>query len=199
MTVWILDARSEWVPIEIQGKMKVGRENVKRLIVSREIDLADAELIAWKDLQGVQRCVLLAAEAKPVRINGSKLFGLKVLKDKDEISFSDPSEGIQVSRMFFSSECLPRIVPFEPLNEAKVNNTAYFCMRCKDPVHIGQLSIHCPSCHRLYHQMDDRACWTYDKCLGCQRPGTLDYSWRPDRISNQNNGSLGNRLRHVHS
>jgi hypothetical protein len=117
---------------------------------------------------------LLAGREAPLRVNGQPLvLGIRVLRDRDEISFAG-------HRCFFSTEELARVVSFPGLAQAA------YCPRCKQKMEVGEPAVACPHCHAWHHQTGKFPCWSYDAtCALCQLHSTaLDagYAWTPETL-----------------
>jgi hypothetical protein len=111
-----------------------------------------------------------------LRVNGAAVPGIRVLGDKDEICAP------QLGRLYFSAERLAKIEPFAGPDDDSVT-----CPRCLGPLKPGHLSVRCPKCSVVHHEMEDknRPCWTYKKrCAHCDQPTRLDagLQWRPEPI-----------------
>jgi hypothetical protein len=51
------------------------------------------------------------------------------------------------------------------------------------PIEAGSAVVKCPNCGVVYHQSEERPCWTYaDSCSMCARKTDLDagFQWTPD-------------------
>jgi hypothetical protein len=120
---------------------------------------------------------LFSPPGERIRINGDPLHtGLRLLRDRDEILVAGRS------RIFFSSETLPRVEPF-PGADGSVK-----CARCKSDIKPGDQAVRCPSCAIWYHESPDSGfnCWTYQNspCM-CGQTTDLEnpaYRWTPDGL-----------------
>jgi hypothetical protein len=130
--------------------------------------------------QGERGAALLVRPGVWVRVNGEPVLGgLRWLEHKDEVLAGD-------SRLFFSLESTPTVVPFRLTEGAR----APTCPICRGPIKEGSDAVQCPGCTRWFHQAapaDGRAgkpCWTYSgTCRFCNHPTAFDAAagWRPDR------------------
>lgn len=123
---------------------------------------------------------LVAAAAANVLAGGQPVVGgLRVLEDKDEIL-------VGCQRLYFSTESQPELTRFALA--AGVRRPK--CAVCRFPLEDAQLSVTCPQCGRVYHQIpaegeqSAKPCWTYrPQCL-CGHSTSLsgEPSWRPEML-----------------
>lgn len=109
------------------------------------------------------------------RVNGERpLFDLHVLRHQDEISLEEST------RMYFSTERLPRVEPYPGVKESA------HCPRCRQLIDPGAPSVQCPGCDVWHHQFDNELpCWTYaETCSLCDHPTPLNdaFRWVPEGI-----------------
>lgn len=174
MLIWMIDEKGEWGPVELEGEVKVGRTAERLRVATSEIDEGLATLFPWKDPLGRLRYLLIpAGRGVKITVNGYPILELKVLADKDEVSFG-PSPLV----FYYSEESPPRKIKFEGASEKPL-----FCVRCKDRIEAGEEIVICPKCRLYYHETEGKGCWRYDSaCAGCRRPTGIDYIWRPEPI-----------------
>ena len=113
----------------------------------------------------------LVAPPGAVCLNGEPLaLGLRVLRDKDEVSAG-------AARMFYSSERLAVIEPF-------AGSEPVVCPRCKQPVNAGDPSVRCPGCGVVCHESEEFPCFTYTpSCPLCSRSSALnEFTWTPEDV-----------------
>ncbi|MFQ6103287.1 MAG: RING finger protein [Candidatus Glassbacteria bacterium] len=85
------------------------------------------------------------------RVNGKRIrAGIRVLKHKDDIM-------IGRSHVYYSAQSLVRAEPFRPREQG---SRRISCPVCGDAIEEGQTIVRCPQCQILYHQQEDRACWS---------------------------------------
>ena len=118
--------------------------------------------------------VLVTGASAEIGINGLPLkAGIRVLVDRDEICI------VGRESYFFSTETLAAVEPFAGADRR------LFCPRCKDELAPGDASVKCPQCRLIYHQSDERPCWTYaETCSACSQRSDLQsgYRWTPEGI-----------------
>ena len=98
--------------------------------------------------------------------------GIRVLAHMDALALAGHET------LYFSTEETPRILPFEGASGAT-------CPRCRSDILLGQLSVRCPACGVVHHQMEDCNCWTYaPACAVCPRVTALDIGlqWTPELL-----------------
>jgi len=162
--LWVQESNpSKWRAVPLQSpKYALSEDRVKPADPVAVAGGDDAEL---HDIAGLW--VLTAAAA--ARVNGTPVFGgLRALRDRDEIRFG-------ARHLFFSTEELPRVVPFAGAAEPVP------CGRCRQPLAPGVASVRC-RCGVWHHQTDDLPCWTYaSHCALCDQTTALDgsYRWSP--------------------
>jgi hypothetical protein len=180
MVIWFLDKDENWFPREIaEDRLQVGFDGDSVSLASAP-PLPLAEIFTWRDMHHKTRCVLFPYGADQTSVNGTSLFSHKVLKDRDEIVLRCRKGKLWC---FFSAEALPRIRPYAADSDSAV---PVFCIRCKGKMEVGQPAIQCPQCSLWYHQNEpeQKPCWSYDAhCVGCRRPTTMDYSWKPEAVA----------------
>ena len=136
-----------------------------------------AYVIRHSGAGGRDRWLLYASGQAPVSINGMNLdLGMRRLGDKDQIR-------VGASAMFFSTEELPRVVPFPGIGKPCI------CPRCKQPIVEGTPAVQCPKCGIWHHQCPETElpCWTYGKnCAAalCDYPTAMDgnLQWAPEGL-----------------
>ena len=123
-------------------------------------------------LRGV--ALLLAADIQ-AWVNGYRIWGgLQVLQHRDEIVLADQSR-----RLLYSQETQPQVSVYEPEDGA----AAVKCVICRVAFQAGDPIVRCPRCDRMYHQTENKPCWSYREACGvCGHPTAMDGSnlWRPD-------------------
>jgi hypothetical protein len=109
-----------------------------------------------------------------VRLNGAPLLaGIRVLSHRDELQVDG------LGRVFFSTECLPRVEPFPGADRPVV------CPRCRGALAPGAPAVHCPQCKIWVHCSDEKPCWEYaETCPMCPQPTAADtgYRWTPEEL-----------------
>ena len=115
------------------------------------------------------RYLLLGVHAD-IRVNGNPFLGVRVLKDRDEIC-------VPGALPFFFSEREPAQVLRELPEGLSVT-----CPSCGDLVFAP--AAECPACGALYHESEDRPCWSSGStCMtyGCDQPTQMEraFSWTP--------------------
>lgn len=115
--------------------------------------------------------VILAGHESGIAINGLPLlFGIRVLRDRDEIRWGP--EGFA----FLSLEEPASVVDL-PQGGSKI-----FCPRCKQEIMPGTPAVQCPGCRVWHHQSETLPCYTYaENCATCMRKTQMDgeYDWSP--------------------
>lgn len=137
--------------------------------------------------QPLWRWLLLDGARRRVRVNGLPLMRLRVLADRDELTFTDPP-GL---RMVFTTERPARVESMAPSASIK-------CARCRRSMMFEEPSagpspssisiVRCPSCAAVHHQHAESPCWTgftdepFATCAVCEFPARLDgrFRWMPD-------------------
>ena len=118
---------------------------------------------------GSQRGValLLVADIQ-AWVNGYRIWGgLQVLQHRDEIVLADQS------RYLYSQETQPQVSVYEPEDGA----AAVKCVICRVAFQAGDPIVRCPRCDRMYHQTENKPCWTYREACGvCGHPTAMDGS-----------------------
>ncbi|HLJ55666.1 MAG TPA: hypothetical protein VKT77_11555 [Chthonomonadaceae bacterium] len=107
-------------------------------------------------------------------VNGRPVaLGIRALADRDEIVTAPGT------RLFFSSESLAAVVPFEAVRET-------FCPRCLLAIAHGAPAVRCPQCGIAYHEDTAAAlaCWSYGPCVNCGHSSEPDagFRWTPDEL-----------------
>lgn len=113
----------------------------------------------------------LVAPPGAVSVNGEPLaLGLRVLRDKDEVSAG-------AAQIFYSSERLAVTEPF-------AGAAAVVCPRCKQSVNPGDASVRCPGCGVVCHESEEYPCFTYtESCPLCSRASALnEFAWTPEDV-----------------
>jgi hypothetical protein len=123
--------------------------------------------------------VLLVRDHLAARVNGWPVVGgIRVLDHKDEITVGG-------QRMYFSAQSQPTVEVYQHDGSQRGPR----CPICRTEVQNGQAIVRCPSCLRIYHQIDAtgdtpaKPCWTYSpECRFCSHPTSLsgDAAWRPE-------------------
>lgn len=183
MVLWVLDAQSAWVPIELRGDMQQIGIDGTQINTSSHTSRPVAVLYPWRDRHGTMRYVLFPTGIEhdtSITVNGYPLFDLTVLEDQAAITFTTAG---QRCRAYFSTEARPQVVSYQPAQTGARSPQPVVCMRCKGKIDPGHAVVQCPRCGLWYHQMEGRQCWTYDqRCAGCQRPTVMAYAWTPEPI-----------------
>ena len=175
MVVWVVDKDFQWVPKKVNEifKNKIEREGDSERSPNAESQVAC--IFPWKNEQGKDGVVLIPRLGNCLKVNGNEVFGLKVLENKDEISSQFSTNGKRIW-FYFSTESLPMKIYFE-------SDHPTFCIRCKLKIGKGEEVVKCPQCDLIYHESNDKKCWSYDgKCAGCSRSTKMEYSWKPDPV-----------------
>jgi hypothetical protein len=109
-----------------------------------------------------------------VRVNGTALStGIRALSHRDELRV-----GGAAGRVFFSSERLACVVPFDGVDTPH-------CPRCQTVIERGTPAVKCPQCAVWFHQSDEFPCWTYSPtCALCDQPTELEggFRWTPEEV-----------------
>ena len=114
--------------------------------------------------------VLLAAPGSNVFVNGSQIFGMRILADKDEVR-------LRRQKWYFSTERLIRAEPF-------AGREGTCCALCRQPIVQGTMAVRC-RCNLWFHQTEEYGCWLYaDRCCGCESPTAIDagFAWTPEGL-----------------
>jgi len=100
-------------------------------------------------------------------INGLLPFTAQVLQNKDELRYLD-------QWLYFTTEDVPRAY--------KYNGGDKKCPRCKDKLRKNDLVVQCPNpkCRLVYHESENRNCWTYHSTCSCGHSTKNELSWQPD-------------------
>ena len=157
--IWTQD-KGAWKDVPLDGGV-MDLPSARLMLSKPEGSAAHAAPDLW---------VLVAASATPVRVNGERSVGLRVLADRDEIRIADVS-------FYFSTERLAVVVPFP--------GPSVHCARCKLLIPVDSPAVSCPGCSSWHHQSDEYPCWTYaDHCALCPWKTNLDagYQWRPEEV-----------------
>ena len=169
--LWI-EEKSAWAVAPLEGiRFALASRADKPLV--RVQSAADILLLHAQKLRD-EGWLLITAANRNVRVNGTRVLGLRRLHDRDEIRV--PRGG----RFFFTTERLAHAAPF-PGAEHDI-----LCPRCKKPVNKGDPAVRCPTCDLWHHESDAEgatACWTFaDRCAGCDHPTELpaSFRWTPD-------------------
>lgn len=173
--LWFQNEKGGWEPDFLKGDFNSLTEDPLQLISFNGSDRERGRgpLICRGRVNGCDAWVLLVDHSKEVWVNGQPVFlGLRILQDKDELRMNGASP------MFFSSEQLPKVEPYE------ATPAEGLCPRCKRPLQAGQPAVRCPQCKVWCHQQEkDFPCWTYSKtCALCNQPTDLhsSFRWTPD-------------------
>ncbi len=100
-------------------------------------------------------------------INGLVPFTLHVLQNKDELRYRE-------QWLYFTTENVQRILKF--------NGDEKKCPRCRDKLLKNDMVVQCPNpkCRLVYHESNDRNCWSYSATCICGHSTQMDLSWKPD-------------------
>lgn len=136
-------------------------------------EAGEPALVRAADAAGRERWVLVTEVSTPLRVNGDRVPGIRVVLDKDEIS------GPQLGPFYFSTERRATIEPYAgPANAS--------CPRCLRPLEQGEPSVRCPRCGVAHHQEEpDWPCWLdKPRCQACDQSTRLDadFRWRPEEL-----------------
>lgn len=176
--MWLLDSRSEWVPIPLEeSDVYYLTTDASRAVVPSNGDRprdSHGYVMRHTASDGSDLWLLYTAPTAPVFLNGSHVrLGMHALRDHDQIRVGS------CNRLFYTSERLARVEPFPGL--AKTAK----CPRCCGTIEKGQPSVKCPTCGTWYHQGGKLLCWTYDKtCLFDKQPTSLEagFRWTPAEL-----------------
>ena len=109
-----------------------------------------------------------------VNVNGIPISsGIRCLEEKDEITVGSNHP------VYFTREEPARIKEF-PGSDREIK-----CAFCGRPIEETHLVVECPGCGYLFHEMEDRQCFTYDTtCRHCKNSTELDAdpSWTPEEL-----------------
>lgn len=175
--LWFTNDKGEWIIKSLAGEHclhpTAGRD-ARFASPTGEPGPAEIRILPPDAAGASPSWTLLAGREASVQVNGQPLaFGIRALRDRDEISFAS-------QRLFFSTEELARIAPFPGLAQPAC------CPRCKQKVEVGEPAVACPHCHAWHHQSEKFPCWTYDTtCALCQLQSTAleaGYSWTPELL-----------------
>jgi hypothetical protein len=176
--LWVKDGDGAWIDHPLDADFVTMSPAAPAPLLAREVQSRGSGpvLARARGAHGIERWVLLDANANRLRVNGAPMrIGARVLADRDAIALGD---GCTV---FFSSERLAQAVPFPGENDRTC------CIRCKLPLEPGTPAVRCPApeCGFWHHQCDDTPCWTYtESCAGCGHPTALDsgFQWSPAEL-----------------
>jgi hypothetical protein len=150
---------------------------ISTLRLEREDEGASADALILRvrekpDESGNSWALVSGANAR-VFVNGEPLaLGVALLRDRDELRVGGRAA------VYFSTERLACVEPCE-------RDDAPRCPRCAQAIERGQLSVRCPRCDVLHHQLTERPCWTYSsRCALCAQPSDLEagLSWTPELL-----------------
>jgi hypothetical protein len=174
--IWIKNKAQQWAVLQLrQTALALTPEGPKPIdYLTRERALP-ASILLLPTGEADCKWVLVAGSTAEVSINGLPLVaGIRVLSDKDEISFSSLD-----SYYYYSSESLAKVENF-PASEQTL-----FCPRCKQEITDGELAVRCPACKVWHHETEELNCWTYsDGCALCAHPTEMNASfrWTPEEL-----------------
>jgi len=116
--------------------------------------------------------VVAGADAR-LRLNGQPVpVGLAALSHRDELRLDGAAP------LFFSTERQATVAAYPGEDEPR-------CPRCAQPVGCAELSVRCPGCGVLHHQLPDRQCWGFaPSCSLCEQPTDLEAGlrWSPQEL-----------------
>ena len=171
--LWVRDSRGDYATVPLSDDpLDMSQSPPAPLL--RPTDTPDAVLVPTAREPGVLKWVLLWRPGQEVAINGLPLdTGVRLLHDRDEICVG------RSAPVFFSAEALAHVEPFAG------SDREMFCPRDKIEVEKGAPSVRCPRCGVVYHQSEERPCWTYHtECAICGRSTELEagYEWAPTDV-----------------
>jgi hypothetical protein len=104
------------------------------------------------------RRALLVSPGANVLVNGTRVVGLRLLDDRDQLRIGE-------SLFYFSAESLPKVEPYAGPQDVP-------CGRCLRPMDAGIPSVRCPRCGVFHHSSEQLACWTHASTCsgGCGQP-----------------------------
>jgi len=106
-------------------------------------------------------------------VNGEPVAtGVALLRDRDELRVGG------AEAVYFSAERLASV-------EVCERDDAPRCPRCAQGIAQGEMSVRCPACGVLHHQLPERECWTYlEKCALCEQATDLaaGLRWSPEEL-----------------
>jgi len=140
-------------------------------------DDADAAALLLRVRQGIDgsesSSALVADRRVRALVNGEPIAtGMALLRDRDELRMGGAEP------VYFSTERLASV-------EACERDDAPRCPRCAQEIARGEMSVRCPGCGVLHHQMPERECWTYlEKCALCEQATDLaaGLRWSPEDL-----------------
>ena len=106
------------------------------------------------------------------RVNGRFLLPLEILSHRDEILLGG-------ERLVFSAISSPETREFQ----LRVGDRRPRCAVCRCDIEDGQLCVECPGCGRLFHELEEKHCFTFqERCRFCDHPTALtgDQAWHPE-------------------
>lgn len=116
---------------------------------------------------------VLCGEKAELYVNGELVrIGFRELRHKDEVRLGGGAA------VYFSTEETARVVSY-------ARDDAPRCPRCAQAIDKGDRSVRCPGCGVVFHELEERRCWTYaETCALCDQPTALDgvLRWSPEDL-----------------
>ncbi len=116
---------------------------------------------------------VLCGKDAELYVNGELVrIGFRVLRHKDELRLG------RGAAVYFSTEETARVASY-------ARDDAPRCPRCAQAIEKGDRSVRCPGCGVVFHELEERRCWTYaETCALCDQPTALDAAlrWSPEDL-----------------
>ncbi|MBN2410578.1 hypothetical protein JXQ31_02725 [candidate division KSB1 bacterium] len=156
-----------WGFVHVTNGCWFGLDSNQQLILGSSVVTKLARLMSIQEPGGKIVPFIISKPDAGWVINGLVPFTLHVLQNKDELRYRD-------QWLYFTSEDVPSLMNY--------NGGERKCPRCKDRLHKDDLVVQCPNpkCRLIYHESDDRKCWSYDSTCTCGHSTKMELSWKPD-------------------
>jgi len=181
---WLVSARAAgacWAALPLSGSayIFVDAEPFVRRVESLAEAARGAALLRVNGEAAAEQWLLVVPPGAKLRVNGSEmLLGAHILADRDELRLAGHR------RLCFSTERLPRIIPFPGADHV------IFCARCRGPIDKDSPAVLCPGCGAWCHQTDDLPCWSYPgttRCPLCEQSNDPEagFRWIPEALTHE--------------
>jgi len=146
-----------WFGLDSNQQLNIGSAVVTKL----------AKMMSIQEPSGKVFHIIMSKPNARWLLNGLVPFTLHVLQNKDELRLRN-------DWLYFTTDDIPHIMKF--------NGDVKKCPRCKDKLLKNDPVVQCPNpkCRLVFHESDDRQCWSYNTTCICGHSTRLELSWQPN-------------------